>query len=57
MLSVEKTKCITEWPGSETFVKYTEAGCREQFVSDHVLNAISPKSITVNPGEVFLSDP
>ena len=48
---------ITIWPGSETFVKYTEARCGEQFVSDHGRNGIRPKSIMVNPGEVFMSDP
>ena len=48
---------IKVWPGSETFVKYTEDGCGEQFVSEHGRNAIDPKCIMVNLREVFLCDP
>ena len=57
MLSVERTARIKVWPGSETFVKYTEDGCGEQFVSDHGRKPIDPKCIMVNLREVFVCDP
>ena len=44
---MERTARIKIWPGSETFVKYTEDGCGEQFVSDHGRTPIDPKSIMV----------
>ncbi len=54
---MERTARIKIWPGSETFVKYTEDGCGQQFVSDHGRKPIDPKSIMVNLREVFLCDP
>jgi hypothetical protein len=57
VLPVERTARITVWPGSETFVKYTEDRCGDQFVSDHGRKPIDPKCIMVNLREVFVCDP
>ncbi len=56
-LAVEKTIRITVWRGSETFIKYTESSCGEQYVAEHGRSSIPAKSIMVNPGEAFMCDP